>query len=67
LALHYANRLSLVVTHGVDPVRTASDFRRMPDDLTLRQGLEVLLDGNEMTVSGQPTDSASAFKEKDSR
>jgi hypothetical protein len=41
--LHYTNRRLLLITSRVDSVTKASDFRRMPDDLTLQQGLELLL------------------------
>ena len=50
LALHYTNRLLLLITSRVDSVTKASDFRRMPDDLTPQQGLELLLDQNPMTA-----------------
>ena len=42
-SLHYTNRRLLLITSRVDSVTKASDFRRMPDDLTLQQGLELLL------------------------
>ena len=43
LAFHCTNRRLLLITSRVDSVTKASDFRRMPDDLTLQQGLELLL------------------------
>jgi hypothetical protein len=51
LALHYTNRRLLLITSRVDSVTKASDFRRMPDDLTLQQALELLLDQDPMTVA----------------
>jgi hypothetical protein len=51
LALHYTNRRLLLTTSRVDSVTKASDFRRMPDDLTLQQALELLLDQDPMTAA----------------
>jgi hypothetical protein len=51
LALHYTNRLLLLITSRVDSVTKVSDFRRMPDDLTPRQALELLLDQDPMTAT----------------
>jgi hypothetical protein len=51
LALHYTNRRLLLITSHVDSVTKASDFRRMPDDLTLQQAFELLLDKNPMTAA----------------
>lgn len=51
LALHYTNRRLLLITSRVDSVTKASDFRRMPDDLTLQQALELLLDQDPMTAA----------------
>jgi hypothetical protein len=50
LAFHYTNRLLLLITKRVDSVTTVSDFRRMPDDLTQQQALELLLDQDPMTA-----------------
>jgi hypothetical protein len=50
LALHYTNRLLLLITSRVDSVTKISDFRRMPDDLTSQQALEMLLDQDPMTA-----------------
>ena len=50
LALHYTNRRLLLITSHVDSVTKASDFRRMPDDLTLQQGFESLLAHDPMTA-----------------
>jgi hypothetical protein len=54
LTLHFTNRLLLLITSRVDSVTKVSDFRRMPDDLTPRQALELLLDRDPMmaTVPG---------------
>ena len=51
LALHYTNRRLLLITSRVDSVTKASDFRRMPDDLTLQQALELLLNQDPMTAA----------------
>jgi hypothetical protein len=51
LALHYTNRRLLLITSRVDSVTKASDFRRMPDDLTLQQASELLLDQDPMTTA----------------
>jgi hypothetical protein len=51
LALHYTNRLLLLITSRVDSVTRVSDFRRMPDDLTPRQALGLLLDQDPMTAT----------------
>jgi hypothetical protein len=50
LALHYTNRLLLLITSRVDSVTKIGDFRRMPDDLTSQQALEMLLDQDPMTA-----------------
>ena len=50
-SLHYTNRRLLLITSRVDSVTKASDFRRMPDDLTLQHGFELLLDPEPMTAS----------------
>jgi hypothetical protein len=51
LALHFTNRLLLLVTSRVDSVTKVSDFRHMPDDLTQQQALELLLDQDPTTVA----------------
>jgi hypothetical protein len=51
LALHYTNRRLLLITSHVDSVTKASDFRRMPDDLTLQQVFELLLAQDLMTAA----------------
>ena len=51
LALRYTNRRLLLITSRVDSVTKASDFRRMPDDLTLQQALELLLDKDPMMAA----------------
>jgi hypothetical protein len=51
LALHYTNRLLLLITSRVDSVTKVSDFRRMPDDLTSQQALELLLNQDTMTAT----------------
>ena len=43
LALHYTNRRLLLITSRVDSVTRATDFRRLPEDLTLQQAFELLL------------------------
>lgn len=55
LELHYTNRILLLIKSRVDSVRKASEFRRMPDDLTLEQGLELLLRQGPMTITTQET------------
>jgi len=51
LALHYTNRRLLLITGRVDSVTKTSDFRRMPDDLTLQQAVGLLLDKDPMTAT----------------
>jgi len=51
LALHYTNRRLLLMTSRVDSVTKASDFRRMPDNLTLREALDLLLDQDPLTAT----------------
>ena len=51
LALHYTNRRLLLITSRVDSVTKATDFRRLPEDLTLQQGLELLLHRDPMTAA----------------
>lgn len=43
LAMHYSSRIVLFVNTRTDSVSKASNFRRMSNDLTLQQGLELLL------------------------
>ena len=43
LSMHYTSRILLFVNIRTDSVSKASDFRRMSNDLTLQQGLELLL------------------------
>jgi len=50
LALHYTNRLLLLITSRVDSVTKVTDFRRLPDDLTQQQALELLLEQDPMTA-----------------
>jgi hypothetical protein len=50
VALHCTNRRLLLNTSRVDSVTKASDFRRMPDDLTLQQAFELLLAQDPMTA-----------------
>jgi hypothetical protein len=42
LALHFTGKIFLFKRLEIDSVRTASDFRIMPDNLTLKDGLELL-------------------------
>ncbi len=51
LGLHFTNRRLLLINSRVDSVTKASDFRRMPDDLTLQQALELLLNQDPMAAS----------------
>ncbi len=51
LALHYANRRLLLITSRVDSVTKASDFHRMPDDLTLQQAFALLLNEDPMSTA----------------
>ena len=50
LALHFTGKVLLFKTININSVSTASDFRRMPDNLTLQQGLELLLEPDRMTA-----------------
>jgi hypothetical protein len=50
LALHYTNRRLLLIASRIDSVTKASDFRRLPDDLTLQQAFGLLLDQDPMTA-----------------
>jgi hypothetical protein len=43
LSMHYSSRIGLFVNTRTDSVSKASNFRRMSNDLTLQQGLELLL------------------------
>jgi hypothetical protein len=43
LEMHFSGKMLLFRSIHIDSVRTASDFRRMPDNLTLEQGLTLLL------------------------
>ena len=49
--MHYTNRRLLLITSRVDSVTKASDFRRMPDDLTLQQAFALLLAPDPMTAA----------------
>ena len=49
LALHFTGKILLFKKLEIDSTRTTSDFRRMPDDLTLKEGLELLRKQDEMT------------------
>ncbi|MFZ3266185.1 MAG: hypothetical protein WA172_19420 [Terriglobales bacterium] len=44
LALHFTGKILLFKSIDIDSVRKAADFRRMPDTLTLEQGLALLLE-----------------------
>ena len=48
LAVHFSGKVLLVKSLHIDSTLTTSGFRRMPDDLTLRQGLELLKEQVEM-------------------
>ncbi len=50
LALHYTNRRLLLMTSRVDSVTKASDFHRLPDDLTLQKAFALLLAPDPMTA-----------------
>jgi hypothetical protein len=43
LAMHYSSRIVLFVNTRTDTVSKTSNFHRMSNDLTLQQGLELLL------------------------
>jgi len=43
LSMHYSNRIVLFVNTRTDSVSKESNFQRMSNDLTLQQGLELLL------------------------
>ena len=49
LSLHYTNRLLLMITSRGDSVTRVSDYRRLPDDLTQQQALELLLEQDRLT------------------
>jgi hypothetical protein len=49
LSLHFTGKLLLFKTLKIDTTIETSDFRRMRDDLTLVEGLELLRNRNEMT------------------
>jgi len=51
LALHYTNRRLLLITSRVDSVTKATDFRRLPDDLTLQQAFALLLNDDPMLAA----------------
>jgi hypothetical protein len=44
LAMHFTGKVLLFKSIDIDSVRKATDFRRMPDTLTLEQGLALLLE-----------------------
>jgi hypothetical protein len=44
LALHFTGKVLLFKSIHIDSVRKATDFRRMSDNLTLEQGVELLID-----------------------
>lgn len=57
LALRFSGKLLLLKSINIDSVTKASDFRRMPDDLTLEQGLDLLLKQDQMNsvqTNGKP-------------
>jgi hypothetical protein len=43
LSMHYTSRIVLFVNTRTDSVSKTSNFHRMSNDLTLQQGLELLL------------------------
>ncbi len=49
LRLHFKGRVLLLKSINIDSLMRTSDFRRMPDDLTLEQGLARLLAQGETT------------------
>jgi hypothetical protein len=49
LGMHFTGKILLFKSINVDSVRRATDFRRMPDSLTLEQGLALLLNQTKMT------------------
>lgn len=48
LKWNYTNKRLLLFTSRFNSVQKANNFRRMPDDLTLQQGLELLLKRDQM-------------------
>lgn len=44
LAMHFTGEILLFKTIDIDSVRKVTDFRRLPDTLTLDQGLALLLE-----------------------
>jgi hypothetical protein len=56
LALHYTNKCLLVASTRVDSVTQASEFRHLPEGLTLSRGVAELLDSNRVTVALQEVD-----------
>jgi len=49
LSMHYSSRIGLFVNTRTDSVSKTSNFRRMSNDLTLQQGVELLLNPPPMT------------------
>ena len=49
LSMHYSSRIGLFVNTRTDSVSNTSNFRRMSNDLTLQQGVELLLNPPPMT------------------
>lgn len=49
LAVHFTGKLLLFKSLNIDSVSKASDFRRMADNLTLPEGLKLLLEIDQMT------------------
>jgi hypothetical protein len=50
LGLHFSGRILLFKSFRIDSVGTSTDFRRMPDNLTLEQGLATLLNLDESAI-----------------
>ena len=67
LKLNYTNRKLLLFTSHADSVRKADDFRRMPDNLTLKQGLELLLNKDEMAASDPGAHTVASTTQKELR
>jgi hypothetical protein len=54
LELHFTGRIFLFEKLKIDFVTQTSDFRQMPDNLTLKERLQLLLAGGQMTAQPWP-------------
>lgn len=63
LSLHFTGKILFFKTLDIDSARTASDFRKMPDNLTLEEGLELLREQDQMKGESRPKSAAGKNKE----